>query len=166
MENSNNRNITLSTKVTAEQKAEFTKIAAKHNISLSEWSASLLEIHKDSYDKIGDPTLREIKLEDELQKKEREIKRLTANLESADYKAQVEMKRADNAIRRRDVEILKHKETKLEKEKIENEIEKMNLLLAQVNTTNLKDSSSNKIQSALLPLSLATIIGGIFLAKR
>ena len=35
MENSNKRNITLSIKVTAEQKTEFAKIAAKHNIYLS-----------------------------------------------------------------------------------------------------------------------------------
>ena len=159
MENSNNRNITLSTKVTAEQKAEFTKIAAKHNISLSEWSASILEIHKDSYDKIGDPSLREIKLVDELQKKEREIKRLTANLESADYKVQVEMKRADNAITRRDTEVLKSK-------KLELKIEELKLLLDKTKNNNKKDSINEELQSSLLPLSIATIIGGILLAKK
>ncbi len=75
MENLTNRNITLSTKVTAEQKAIFASIAAKNNISLSEWIASLLEIHKDSYDKIGDPTQRETDLEMQLQKKQNQINR-------------------------------------------------------------------------------------------
>lgn len=36
MKEQNTRSITLSTKVTAEKKAMFTKIATKHNISLSE----------------------------------------------------------------------------------------------------------------------------------
>lgn len=36
--------------------------------------ASLLEIHKDSYDKIGDPTVREIALEDKNRRQEQKIK--------------------------------------------------------------------------------------------
>jgi hypothetical protein len=157
MENPNNRNITLSTKVTAEQKAEFTKIAAKNNISLSEWSASLLEIHKDSYDKIGDPTLRETALEMEVQKKEREIKRLKAHLESADHKAQVEMKRADNAITRRDIEVLKCK-------KIEHE----NLELKKMKEMTSKDidlENSNETKSLLLPAVLLSGFIGLAIGK-
>ena len=166
METSNTRTITLSAKVTAEQKAEFTKIAAKHNISLSEWAAILLEIHKDSFDKIGDPTLREIKLEDEVRKKENKIKRLEAMLESADHKVAAELARADNAIKRRDVEILKHKEMKYENQKLKQEIDDLNLRLDKLKKNNLNDTSSGEFQSSLLPLSLATIIGGILLAKR
>ena len=69
MDNRNTyRNITLSTKVPAAQKAEYVKIAASHNISVSEWMASVIEMNKFSYGKIGDPTPNEIK-----QKRENEL---------------------------------------------------------------------------------------------
>jgi predicted RNase H-like nuclease (RuvC/YqgF family) len=161
MENPNNRNITLSTKVTAEQKAEFTKIAAKNNISLSEWSASLLEIHKDSYDKIGDPTLRETALEMEVQKKEREIKRLKAHLESADHKAQVEMKRADNAITRRDIEVLKCKKIEHENLKLITELERNTEITSKKN--DLENNDENK--TLLLPAVLLSAFIGLALGK-
>jgi hypothetical protein len=51
----------LSTKVSAAQKAEYVKIAASHGISPSEWMASVIEMNKFSYGKIGDPTPNEIK---------------------------------------------------------------------------------------------------------
>ena len=161
MENSNNRNITLSTKVTAEQKAEFTKIAAKHNISLSEWSASLLEIHKNSYDKIGDPTLRETALEMEIQKKEREIKRLKAHLESADHKVQVEMKRADNAITRRDIEVLKCKKLENENHELKTELEKK----TEMTSKNIELENNDENKTLLLPAVLLSGFIGLALGK-
>ncbi len=161
MKNPNNRNITLSTKVTAEQKAEFTKIAAKHNITLSEWSASLLEIHKDSYDKVGDPAERENDLEIEIQKKEREIKRLKAHLESADHKAQVEMKRADNAITRRDIEVLKCKKIEQENLELKTELEKKEEMSSKKNE--VKNNDENK--SILLPAMILSGIIGLAIGK-
>lgn len=165
MKNLNNRNITLSTKVTAEQKAEFTKIAARHNISLSEWSASLLEIHKLSYDKIGDPTQREVNLEMEVQKRENQINRLKAQLESADHKVQVEMKRAENAVSRRDVEILKFKKLEIEhtnlKVELNNEISK--------NSIDEKRAviHINENKSLILPvIGLASVLFGLILGKQ
>jgi beta-mannanase len=160
MENPNNRNITLSTKVTAEQKAEFTKIAAKNNISLSEWSASLLEIHKNSYDKIGDPTLRETALEMEVQKKEREIKRLKAHLESADHKAQVEMKRADNAITRRDIEVLKCKKIEHENLELKTELKKMKEMTSKdIDLENIDETKSLLIPAVLLSGFIGLTLG-------
>lgn len=161
MENSNKRNITLSIKITAEQKAEFAKIAAKHNISLSEWSASLLEIHKDSYDKIGDPTLRETALEMEIQKKEREIKRLKAHLESADHKVQVEMKRADSAITRRDIEVFKCKKFEHQYLELKTELEKKEEMSSKKNE--LKNNDENK--SILLPAMIFSGIIGLAIGK-
>lgn len=161
MKNPNNRNITLSTKVTAEQKAEFTKIAAKHNITLSEWSASLLEIHKDSYDKVGDPTERENDLEIEIQKKEREIKRLKAHLESADHKAQVEMKRADNAITRRDIEVLKCKKIEQENLELKTELEQKTEMINK--KIDLENNDENK--TLLLPAVLLSGFIGLALGK-
>lgn len=165
MENSNNRNITLSTKVTAEQKVAYTKIATQNNISLSEWMASLLEIHKDSYDKIGDPTLREIALEDKNRKQEQKIRKLETNLESADYRVQFEMERADNAISKRDDAMLNLKKI---------EIENKNLKL-EINDTISKNSITEKKpivnyhenKSLILPtIGLASTIFGLIIGKR
>lgn len=161
MKNPNNRNITLSTKVTALQKAEFAKIASKHNITLSEWSASLLEIHKDSYDKVGDPTERENALEMEIQKKEREIKRLKAHLESADHKAQVEMKRADNAITRRDIEVLKCKKIEQENLELKTELEQKTEMTNK--KIDLENNDENK--TLLLPAVLLSGLIGLALGK-
>ena len=165
MENLNNRNITLSTKVNAEQKAIFTNIALKHNISLSEWMASLLEIHKDSYDKIGDPTVREIALEDKNRRQELKIKKLEAQLESGDYRVQVEMERADNAISKRDIEILKFK--KLE---VENTNLKVKLNDA-ISKNNLAEKKSiflyNENKSLILPsIGLASLLFGLLIGKK
>jgi hypothetical protein len=165
MENSNNRNITLSTKVTAEQKVAYTKIATQNNISLSEWMASLLEIHKDSYDKIGDPTLREITLEDKNRRQEQKIKKLEAQLESGDYRVRVEMERADNAVSKRDDAILNLKKL---------EIENKNLKI-EINDTISKNSITEKKpiinypenKSLILPtIGLASIIFGLIIGKR
>mgnify|MGYP000881550832 CR=1 FL=1 len=47
------RNIVISTKVTPEEKAEFTMIAEKYGISLSEWVYSILSMNKNGYEKAG-----------------------------------------------------------------------------------------------------------------
>lgn len=164
MENSNNRNITLSTKVTAEQKVVYTKIATQNNISLSEWMASLLEIHKDSYDKIGDPTLREIALEDKNRRQEQQIKKLVATLESADHRVQVEMERADDAVSKRDIEILKFKKL---------EVENTNLNLKLNDTISKNDINEkksmflyNENKSLILPaFGLASVLFGLIIGK-
>jgi hypothetical protein len=164
MENSNNRNITLSTKVTAEQKVAYTKIATQNNISLSEWMASLLEIHKDSYDKIGDPTLREIALEDKNRRQEQKIKKLEAQLESGDYRVRVEMERADNAIERRDASILNLK-------KIQSEYSKLKIEFDEALLQNKKQEKTalgyNDNRSMILPtIGLASLIFGLLLRNK
>ena len=166
MEAQNNRSITLSTKVTAEQKAVFANIAAKNNISLSEWMASLLEIHKDSYDKIGDPTQREANLEIEVQKKENQIKRLKAQLDSADHKVRVEMKRADNAVTKKDEETLKLKKLKIENINLKSEL---NNAISKNAVDNEKRSivTFNENKSLILPsIGLTSIIFGLVLGQR
>jgi len=47
------RNIVISTKVTPEEKAEFTMIARRNGISLSEWVYSILSMNKNGYEKVG-----------------------------------------------------------------------------------------------------------------
>jgi hypothetical protein len=164
MENSNNRNITLSTKVTAEQKSIFASIAAKNNISLSEWMSSILEINKDSYDKIGDPTVREISLEDKIRKQEQQIKRLEANLESADHKVQVELNRADSAIERRDDAILNLKKIQSEYSKLKEEFDE---ILLQ-NKTQIKTALSyNENRAMILPtIGLGSLLFGLIIRNK
>ncbi len=164
MEAQNNRSITLSTKVTAEQKAVFANIAAKNNISLSEWMASLLEIHKDSYDKIGDPTQREANLEIEVQKKENQIKRLKAQLDSADHKVRVEMKRADNAVTKKDEETLKLKKVLFEFDNLKSEL---NSLISKNKIKNTQPLGTiNEHKTLILPiLGFTSLIFGLLLGK-
>ena len=45
------RNLVISTKVTPEEKAEFTMIAQKNGISTSEWVYSILSMNKNGYEK-------------------------------------------------------------------------------------------------------------------
>ena len=47
------RNIVISTKVTPEEKAEFTMIARRNGISLSELVYSILSMNKYGYEKVG-----------------------------------------------------------------------------------------------------------------
>ena len=47
------RNLVISTKVTPEEKAEFTMIARRYGISLSEWVYSTLSMNKNGYEKVG-----------------------------------------------------------------------------------------------------------------
>ena len=74
--NENYRNITLSTRVSAQQKAEYSKIAASHNVSVSEWILSIIEMNKTSYGTIGDPTPKEVSLNRQIDLSEKKIKKL------------------------------------------------------------------------------------------
>ena len=55
MENNDQyRNMTLSLKVTASQKAEYVKIASLLNLTVSEWLSSIIEMNKNSYERFGE----------------------------------------------------------------------------------------------------------------
>ena len=102
MENNDYRNITLSTKVCARQKAEYVKLANQNGVSVSEWVACTIESNKNKYGKEGDPTKRELALEKEIDTVEKQNVRLIKDRESADYRVAMEMTRADKAIEERD----------------------------------------------------------------
>ena len=67
------RNVTLSTRVSAAQKAEYVRLAAKYNVSVSEWALTLIEHHKNDYGTIGEPTPKEVKLERALELKNKDF---------------------------------------------------------------------------------------------
>ena len=96
------RNVTLSTRVSATQKAEYVKLAGKHNISVSEWALTLIEHHKNDYGTIGDPTPKEVKLSRELDLKNKENQKLKAQRDTTDEYAASMQKRSNKAIHDRD----------------------------------------------------------------
>ena len=111
------RNVTLSTRVSAAQKAEYVKLAGKYNISISEWALTLIEHHKNDYGTIGDPTPKEVKLERALQLKNKEIQKLTAQRDTTDEYAASMQKRSNQAVIDRDDSNFALKEALIEVEK-------------------------------------------------
>jgi hypothetical protein len=111
------RNVTLSTRVSATQKAEYVKLAVKYNISVSEWALTLIEHNKNGYGTIGDPTSKEVKLEREIQLKIRQIQKLTAQRDTTDEYAASMQKRSNQAVIDRDDSNYALKEALVEVEK-------------------------------------------------
>lgn len=128
MKKESTRNMTLSTKVAPEQKAEYLKIAQSNRISVSEWAASIIEMNKNSYNQFGEPTEEEIKKNMKIRKLESEINRLSAILESADYKVNFEMERGNYAILERD-------KTELENKKLKNEVKQLKTKILLLEST-------------------------------
>ena len=103
MDNRNTyRNITLSTKVSAAQKAEYVKIAVSHGISPSEWMASVIEMNKFSYGKIGDPTPLEIKQKRENELLKKQLQKTIVQRDTSDEYAANMLDRSNKAVRERD----------------------------------------------------------------
>jgi hypothetical protein len=111
------RNVTLSTRVSAAQKAEYVKLAGKYNISISEWALTLIEHHKNGYGTIGDPTPKEVKLEREIQLKNKQIQKLKAQRDTTDEYAASMQKRSNQAVIDRDDSNFALKEALVEVEK-------------------------------------------------
>ena len=94
--------MTLSTRVSAAQKAEYVRLAAKYNVSVSEWALTLIEHHKNDYGTIGEPTPKEVKLERALELKNKEIQKLKAQRDTTDEYASNMQQRSNKAIHDRD----------------------------------------------------------------
>ena len=93
MENNDQyRNMTLSLKVTASQKAEYVKIASSLNLTISEWLSSIIEMNKNSYERFGEPTKNETKLKEEIGKLKNDIQNLKNKLIIAEELKAIELK--------------------------------------------------------------------------
>ena len=157
MENNDYRNITLSTKVCARQKAEYVKIAAQNGISVSEWVACTIESNKNKYGKEGDPTKRELALEKEIDTVKKQNVRLAKDRESADYRVSLDMKRADKAIEERDEIRYQLKEKIVKSADLEEQLKKYNA----------SNQQYNKETNSVAPLfSFIGIIASIFFLIR
>ena len=93
------RNVTLSTRVSTAQKAEYVRLAAKYNVSVSEWALTLIEHHKNDYGTIGESTPKEVKLERALELKNKEIQKLKAQRDTTDEYAANMQQRSNKASR-------------------------------------------------------------------
>jgi hypothetical protein len=156
------RNVTLSTRVSAAQKAEYVKLAGKFNISTSEWALTLIEHHKNDYGTIGDPTPKEVKLERALQLKNKEIQKLTAQRDTTDEYAASMQKRSNQAVIDRDETNYALKQALIEVEKY-----KSHLKIAESLIGSGRPKETNK-KSLITPISvgMTTILAIVLFGRR
>ena len=155
------RNVTLSTRVSAAQKAEYVKLAGKFNISISEWALTLIEHHKNDYGTIGDPTPKEVKLERALQLKNKEIQKLTAQRDTTDEYAASMQKRSNKAVIDRDESNYALKEAL---EKVEKYKKRLKIAESLIGIEKPKEINSNYLINPVsvgLASILAVVVFGI-----
>jgi hypothetical protein len=139
IKNMHYRNITLSTRVSAAQKAEYVKIAASHNISVSEWMASVIEMNKFSYGKIGDPTPLEIKQKRENELLKKQLQKTIVQRDTSDEYAANMLDRSNKAVRERDESNYAFKVTLTENDKLKRRINGIESLMGKERTANKVD---------------------------
>ena len=153
------RNITLSTRVSAAQKAEYVKIASSHNISVSEWMASVIEMNKFSYGKIGDPTPLEIKQKRENELLKKQLQKTIVQRDTSDEYAANMLDRSNKAVRESDESNYALKEAIAEKEKFKRRINAIESLMGREKPK--KEVIINSEET--ISFSILTILGIIFL---
>ena len=157
------RNVTLSTRVSATQKAEYVKLAGKHNISVSEWALTLIEHHKNDYGTIGDPTPKEVKLSRGLDLKNKENQKLKAQRDTTDEYAASMQKRSNKAIQNRDDSNYALKEALVEVEKYKKRLKITESLIGTERPKETVDSSLiNPISVGLVSILVVVIFGKTF----
>ena len=156
------RNITLSTRVSAAQKAEYVRLAAKYNVSVSEWALTLIEHHKNDYGTIGEPTPKEVKLERALELKNKEIQKLKAQRDTSDEYAANMQQRSNKAIHDRDESNYALKQALVEVEKYKSKLKISESLIGAERHKEL-----NK-KSLITPISvgMTTILAIVIFGKR
>ena len=156
------RNVTLSTRVSVAQKAEYVKLAGKYNISISEWALTLIEHHKNGYGTIGDPTPKEVKLEREIQLKNKQIQKLKAQRDTTDEYAASMQKRSNQAVIDRDNSNYALKEALIEVEKYKKRLKIVESLIGQ------ERSKETNNKSIITPISvgMTTILAIVIFGRR
>ena len=156
------RNVTLSTRVSAAQKAEYVRLAAKYNVSVSEWALTLIEHHKNDYGTIGEPTPKEVKLERALELKNKEIQKLKAQRDTTDEYASNMQQRSNKAIHDRDESNYALKEALVEVEKYKSRLKIVEPLIGTE-----RPKETNK-KSLITPISvgMTTILAVVIFGRR
>ena len=156
------RNVTLSTRVSAAQKAEYVRLAAKYNVSVSEWALTLIEHHKNDYGTIGEPTPKEVKLERALELKNKEIQKLKAQRDTTDEYAANMQQRSNKAIHDRDESNYALKQALIEVEKYKSRLKISESLIES------GKPKKNKNKSLITPISvgMTTILAIVIFGRR
>ena len=156
------RNVTLSTRVSAAQKAEYVRLAAKYNVSVSEWALTLIEHHKNDYGTIGEPTPKEVKLERALELKNKEIQKLKAQRDTTDEYASNMQQRSNKAIHDRDESNYALKEALVEVEKYKSRLKIAESLIET------ERSTVNNNKSLITPISvgITTILAVVIFGRK
>ena len=161
-ENMHYRNITLSTRVSAAQKAEYVKIASSHNISVYEWMASVIEMNKFSYGKIGDPTPNEIKQKRENELLEKKLQKTIVQRDTSDEYAANMLDRSNKAVRERDESTYALKVALVEKEKFKR---RLNAIESLMGKEKAKETESGSL-IAPVSIGLGSILAIIFFGNK
>jgi len=160
------RNMTLSTKVTAQEKIELGRLAESKNISISEVIYNLVMCFKDQYDNIGMLSTRELELQEDLEAEKKKNGRLTIDLENADYRVELEMNRSTEAHNKQDEYRYQVKELTVENEKLSEEFESLNNLVSELQESLDKaKSKQNILWSQALGIGLLSFFSGTLVKK-
>jgi type IV secretory pathway VirB4 component len=156
------RNVTLSTRVSAAQKAEYVRLAAKYNVSVSEWALTIIENFKNDYGTIGQPTPKEMKLERALELKNKEIQKLKAQRDTSDEFAAQMQDRSNKAIHDRDESNYALKQALIEVKKYKSRLKIAESLIGK------ERPEETKSKSILTPISvgITTILAVVIFGRR
>ena len=137
-------------------------IAAKYNVSVSEWALTLIEHHKNDYGTIGEPTPKEVKLERALELKNKEIQKLKAQRDTTDEYASNMQQRSNKAIHDRDESNYALKQALVEVEKYKSHLKIAESLIGTEKT------KKNKNKSLITPISvgMTTILAIVLFGRR
>ena len=156
------RNVTLSTRVSAAQKAEYVRLAAKYNVSVYEWALTLIEHHKNDYGTIGEPTTKEVKLERALELKDKEIQKLKAQRDTTDEYASNMQQRSNKAVQDRDESNYALKEALVEVEKYKGRLKIAESLIGTKRPT----VTSNNSLITPISVGMTTILAIVIFGRR
>ena len=156
------RNVTLSTRVSAAQKAEYVRLAAKYNVSVSEWALTLIEHHKNDYGTIGEPTPKEVKLERALELKNKEIQKLKAQRDTTDEYAANMQQRSNKAIHDRDESNYALKQALVEVEKYKSHLKIAESLIG----TERPKETNNKSIITPISVGMTTILAIVIFGNK
>jgi hypothetical protein len=154
------RNITLSTRVSSAQKADYSKIAAQHHISVSEWMLSVLEMNKNSYGSYGDPTPKEDKQEREIELLEKKVQKLLVQRDTADQYAADMQERSNKAVKDTDTSNYALKEALVDVERNKKKLIFVETLIGKEKPKEEgRESNINTISIAVATIAAAILFG-------
>ena len=155
------RNITLSTRISAAQKAEYVKIAASHGISPSEWMLTIIETNKNSYGKANDPTPNEIKQQREIELLKKQLKKAIAQRDTSDEYGANMQERSNKAVRDRDDSNYAMKVAIADNDKLKRRINAIESLMGREKSKETESGSFINPISVSLTTILAIVIFGV-----